>query len=112
MIILIIYNVYYFFFYQDCYTDDSTCDEYNEFPKLEEWVYEKLKITRENQPTFLYDWFFDLYFKPIKFIYTFFNSVKPTIVPWNNTFPYLFFMYLFISFFLFIVNKADTNIIL
>lgn len=110
MIILIIYNVYYFFFYQDCYTDNSTCDEYNEFPKLEEWVYEKLKITRENQPTFLYDWFFDLYFKPIKFIYTFFNSVKPTIVPWNNTFPYLFFMYLVVTLTPLIMHYRDDII--
>jgi len=90
MLILIIYNVYYFLCYKDCY--DEKCSSYNEFPKLEEWIFNMLGITRENQPTFIFDFLFDLFFKPIKFIYTFFNSIKPTIMEWNNSFPYLFFV--------------------
>lgn len=90
MLILIIYNVYYFLCYKDCYNEN--CSSYNEFPKLEEWIFNMLGITRENQPTFIFDFLFDLFFKPIKFIYTFFNSIKPTIMEWNNSFPYLFFV--------------------
>ena len=95
MIVLIIYNCYYFLFYKDCYKingDKFCCTDYNEFPHLESWIKKDiLKIDITHPPTFINDLFLDLLFKPITFIYTFLNALKPTCMEFNRDFPYLYF---------------------
>jgi hypothetical protein len=97
MIVLIIYNVYYFLFYKDCYKTmnidgKDVCSDYNEFPHLESWVKKDiLKIDITHPPTFINDLFLDLVFKPVTFFYTFFNALKPTCMEYNRDLPYVWF---------------------
>jgi len=98
LIVLIIYNCYYFLFYKDCYktTIDKdgkeVCIDYNEFPHLESWIKKDiLKIDITHPPTFINDLFLDLLFKPTTFIYTFLNALKPFCMGINRDFPYLYF---------------------
>ena len=97
LIVLIIYNCYYFLFYKDCYKTmnidgKEVCIDYNEFPHLESWIKKDiLKIDITHPPTFINDLFLDLLFKPTTFIYTFLNALKPFCMGINRDFPYLYF---------------------
>ena len=97
LIVLIIYNCYYFMFYKDCYKTmnidgKEVCTEYNEFPHLESWIKKDiLKIDITHPPTFINDLFLDLLFKPTTFIYTFLNALKPFCMEYNRDLPYLYF---------------------
>ena len=100
MILLIIYNVYYFLFYKDCYKQmdidvKPVCTDYNEFPHLESWIKrDLLNIKVTDSPNFLVDFFLDLVFKPVTFFYTCFNSIKPFCMEKNKPFPYIGFIIL------------------
>jgi hypothetical protein len=100
MILLIIYNVYYFLFYKDCYKQmdidgKPVCTDYNEFPHLESWIKrDLLNIKITDSPNFLVDFFLDLVFKPVTFIYTCFNSIKPLCMEKNKPVPYIGFLLL------------------
>ena len=97
LMVLIIYNFYYFLFYKDCYKTmnidgKDICTDYNEFPQLESWIKKDiLKIDISHPPTFINDLFLDLLFKPVTFIYTFLNALKPTCMKWNRDLPYVWF---------------------
>lgn len=97
MILVIIYNFYYFLFYKDCYkkmiiNEKSVCIDYNEFPKLEQWIkHDIFNIKLTDSPNFLIDFLLDLVFKPVTFMYTCFNSIKPFCMKYNKEIPHICF---------------------
>ena len=126
LIVLIIYNFYYYLFYKDCYSvapsdpdeNDSQipdfCNSFNELPDLEKIIlWGKLGIDATHPAGVINDYLLDLFFKPIKFIYTFFNSFKPRLMEWNESMPHGCFVLLtFIIMPLFLYFKTDLyNII-
>jgi hypothetical protein len=120
IMIYIVYNVYYIFFFKDCFDMAKTTDEtgkntYKRYaeecfaPIFPDW--EMMFRTFEQRQT---DFLFEFVFKPVKIMYTLLNAIKGWFrgSGWvlKDEFPYIFFLFTFSGVYTFI--QARGNIIL
>jgi hypothetical protein len=121
IILYIVYNFYYLFFFKDCFSSVREIDETGEYvykhtcetgekggcftPIFPDW--ETSYHSVENHRT---DYIFEFIFKPVKFFYTFFNAFKAIFrnetggIVIKDEVPYLFFMISF-AFIYHIIHK-------
>jgi len=122
IMVYIVYNFYYMFFFKDCYdlvkkTDEAGTVQYE--PKAMECFtpifpdWELMYRSFEQRQT---DFFFEFVFKPVKMVYTLLNAIKAFFrkdiggYVFKDHVPYLFFLWTVIPIYRFMTKHA--NIIL
>ena len=119
IMVYVVYNFYYMFFFKDCFdlvkkTDEAGNTEYEHkcmdcfTPIFPDW--EMMFRSFEQRQT---DFLFEFIFKPVKMVYTILNAVKAFFrkgffgyVIKDNV-PYLFFLWTFTTVYGFMTKRAD-----
>jgi hypothetical protein len=119
IMVYVVYNFYYMFFFKDCFdlvkkTDEAGNIEYEHkcmdcfTPIFPDW--EMMYRSFEQRQT---DFLFEFIFKPVKMVYTILNAVKAFFrkgffgyVIKDNV-PYLFFLWTFTTVYRFMTKRAD-----
>jgi hypothetical protein len=114
IIVYIIYNFYYLFFFKDCLEKDVSNGCKTPFtPIFPDWETSFHDIEKGKT-----NYFFEFIFKPVKILYTLLNWIK-SVFRWGNPLfekkpslhnqaPYLFFLGTFYCVYYFILNKGNT----
>ena len=121
IMVYIVYNFYYMFFFKDCFDLVKKSDEAGNIiyeheckdcftPIFPDW--ELMYRSFEQRQT---DFLFEFVFKPVKMMYTFLNAVKAFFrkgIPPNgyvikDNIPYVFFLWTFMTVYGFMTKRAD-----
>ena len=123
IMVYIIYNTYYLFFFKDCYGQSKTVDEEGNISYVHSCeagyftpIFPDWETSFHNVAGNKLDYLFEFIFKPVKIIYTLLNSFKTIFrkpilgVVIKDKYPYVFFGISVISMFM-ILQKYGAEII-